>query len=375
MNKYKIALIPPNGQFKKQDFSLIRINEWLSQYNNLEVILVYIESSQFQKDISSFNHIIKTQTEEDLFRIIHSLNVNLIFHRSWMGAYPFGVKLIQKFDNVIVNIKDWNFASKEVYEFLFKGNNDYSAIENIFKKAKYVLSHFTKDQSSIWAKEYTTSEEKFIYFPEYCNEKNFNNKPYLKYKDIKLVYAGKVPPSCYAEEYFPGKSHLRSIKLLSQQNIKIDFVIPPSLYDEFLSSELFLDFQYENQYNDNFSVKKGSNLKSDILDEYHFGFFELETSGVNFELYEYAVTSKFAFYLEAGLPMLINEKFKSMSQLVQEHQLGIVFSNSDLSNMTDKVKVTQASYDTMVNNVKSFRKEFTYSKQCDLKRLLSHEIA
>src|SRR5690606_33586323 len=107
-------------------------------------------------------------------------------------------------------------------------------------------------------------------------------------------------------------------------------------------SELFLDFQYENEYNDNFSVKKGANLKSEILDEYHFGFFELETSGINTELYEYAITSKFAFYLEAGLPILINKKFKSMAEVVAKHELGIVFSNSDVMHMSEKLMISQS---------------------------------
>lgn len=360
---YRVILIPPNGKLKYQDFSLQRIYMWLKEFKDIKVTVLHIPSSENKKEELFNDDEIVASSKSEIIEVLENSDSDLIFYRAWMGAYPFGVKLIQKFDNVIVNIKDWNFASKEVYEFLFKGNNDYSAIENIFKEAKYVLSHFTEEQYSMWAKEYKISEEKFIHFPEYCNEKNFNQKPYLKYKDIKLVYAGKVPPTCYTEEYFPGKSHLRSIKLLSQQNIKIDFVIPPSLYDEFLSSELFLDFQYENQYNDNFSVKKGSDLKSDILDEYHFGFFELETSGVNTELYEYAITSKFAFYLESGLPILVNEKFKSISKLVVQYQLGIVFSNKDLINFTEILNISQNKYNNFVMNVKKYRKDFLYEKK------------
>lgn len=372
MNYNKIILIPPNGKLKKQDFSLHRINKWLKDFN-IEVILMLISEKDEIAYKDDFENVVMVEDEIKLFEAIKTIDYDCILHRSWMGAYSFAAKLIQKFDNVIVNIKDWNFASKEVYEFLFPDTQDFDGIDFIFKNGKTILSHFTDEQALLWAKEYNTDKDKFIFFPEYCNKDNFNRKPPLKYENIKLVYAGRIPSSCLAEDYFPGKAHLRSIKVLTQQHIDIDFVFPPAIYEDvYKTKNMFLDFIYESEMNPHFNILKGQNLGSDVLNKYHFGFFELETSGVNTELYEYAITSKFAFYLEAGLPMLINEKFKSMSQLVQEHQLGIVFSNDDLSNISKKLTITQNDYNDFVRNIEKFRKDFTYQRQCDLSRLLRY---
>ena len=64
--------------------------------------------------------------------------------------------------NTIINIKDWNFANKNTYKFLFN-NKDYKGISYRFKNAKLILSHFTKEQSKKWIEEYKLKENKFIF--------------------------------------------------------------------------------------------------------------------------------------------------------------------------------------------------------------------
>ncbi|AXH10879.1 hypothetical protein AHALO_2552 [Malaciobacter halophilus] len=373
MKNKHLILIPPNGRFKKQDFSLFRIIKWLKNFENIKISLIYIEDGNINKNLKDFINIYKVKDEEEIFNIIKLLDYDFIFHRSWMGAYYFAAKLVKTFDNVLINIKDWNFAEKEIYEYLFQNNKDYESIEYIFKNCDNILSHFTKEQAKLWAKEYNTNKNKFKFFPEYCNKKSFNNKPKIKYsKNVKLVYAGKIPSSCLAEDYFPGKAHLRSIKKLTKQKINIDFVLPPDVYEDFTTSKkLYLDFIYENKMNKRFNLKKGKILNSQILNKYHFGFFELEASGINHELYKYAITSKFAFYLECGIPILINEKFHSIAKIVKKYNLGIIFNNNDLENLNDKLKISQDEYNLLCKNIKKFRKNFTYEKKA---KILSKKV-
>lgn len=362
MNSKHIILIPPNGQLKKQDFSLQRISKWLGKTENIKTTLLHVKPEFFNPKITMFDNIIEVSTEEEIFTKLAEISFDKIFHRSWMGGYPFAANLVKEFDNVIINIKDWNFADKEVYEFLFPNSKDHEAIEYIFKNCPTILSHFTKEQSKIWAKEYNVSSDKFIFFPEYCNKKSFHKKPLSSLKTINLVYAGALPPSSFAEDYFPGKAHLRSIQILTNQKINIDFVLPEHVYETTLkSNELFKDFLYENEMNKRFHLIKGKALKPDILNKYHFGFFELEASGINHMLYKYAVTSKFAFYLEAGLPMLMNDKFVSMAKIVKENNLGIVFNNNDLENFKEILNISQKKYNTFIENIKQYRKCFIYN--------------
>lgn len=361
MSPQHIVLIPPNGQFKKQDFSLQRINKWLKTNKNISTTLVHIKPEFFTVDTSVFENVVEVSSKEEIFQTLKRLHTDAILHRSWMGNYDFAAQLVQKFDNVIVNIKDWNFASKEVYEFLYPDSKDHESIAFIFKQCPYILSHFTKEQSLLWAEEYGVNADKFIFFPEYCNESSFYDKPYLPYKNIHLVYAGALPPTSFAEDYFPGKAHLRSIKKLTQQKIAVDFVLPENVYETtFRSTELFKDFLYENTLNKYFNLVKGKALSPEVLDAYHFGFFELEASGLNHMLYKYAVTSKFAFYLEAGLPILINNKFISIANIVQEHKLGIVFDNADLAHFKDTLDISQHDYDSFIANIQRYRQTFTY---------------
>lgn len=377
MKILRVVLIPPNGQLKKHDFSFQRIEKWLSKFDNIETTLLHIKPLNFTPDISIFKSVIEVKNEEELFDILNRLDFSFIFHRSWMGSYEFAARIIKEFNKVIINIKDWNFAEKEVYESIFPNNKDHESIDFIFKNCSTILSHFTKEQYLPWAKEYNTNESKFIFFPEFCNENNFNKRKPIKYKNIHLVYAGAIPPTSFPDEYFPGKSHLRSIKSLSKQKINIDFVLPPHVYDTFFNPKGdFLDFILESKLNKRFNIVKGKELNSEILNKYHFGFFELEASGRNHNLYKYAITSKFAFYLEAGIPILINEKFYSMSSIVKKHKLGIIFKNSDLKDLNKKINISQNEYNLFCKNINNFRKKFTYKVNVsDIRKIFNDEIS
>ncbi|MCF6330053.1 MAG: hypothetical protein L3I99_00720 [Sulfurimonas sp.] len=358
-----IVFIPPSGQFKKQDFSLQRIAKWLNEYDEIKTTLVHIKPI-FELDTTMFDKVIQKNNQAEIIPTLKTIKYNMIFHRTWMTNYEFAAELVKEFDSVSVNIKDWNFAPKDVYEFLYPSFKDYEAIGYIFKNCNHILSHFTKKQAKLWAKEYDTKREKFIFFPEYCNKNSFNKKPVLKYKNIHLVYAGAISPSTKPEDYFPGKSHIRAIKSLTKQGINIDFVLPQHIYDFTMKSvDVFKDFIYEKEINKKFNIIKGKSLDSSVLNKYHFGFFELEASGLNHTLYKYALTSKFAFYLEAGLPMLINDKFVSMAKIIKEHKLGIVFNNNELENMSAVLDISQTEYDKFILNIQKYRKKFIYKKK------------
>ncbi|WP_434637267.1 hypothetical protein MLC35_00685 [Sulfurimonas sp. NW7] len=361
-----IIFIPPDGAFKKQDFSIQRVVKWLHANDTFAVktTLLYIGSDISGVESDLFDEIIVARDKQEIITILRNLEYDVVFHRAWMTCYEFAAELTKEFSKVVVNIKDWNFASKEVYEFLYPDYKDHEAIEYIFKNAYKILSHFTAEQSKIWAKEYKTSQEKFVFFPEYCNESSFHSKQISQSEVVHLVYAGNIQPTARPEEYFPGKAHLRSLKKITGQAVKIDFVLPENVYDNFFQNkDLYQDFIFESFVNDNFNIVKGKALNSSVLNKYDYGFFELEATGVNNMLYKYAITSKFAFYLEAGLPILVNSKFVSMSNLVQKYQLGIVFSNNNLDEIDTILDKAKSEYSNYLDNIKKFRKEFVYKNK------------
>lgn len=372
MKQKHIVFIPPNGEFKKQDFSLLRITTWLKTVKTVKTTLLFIRTDNVNFNTDIFDTIIEVNNKEEILKKLKKISCDIIFNRSWMHSYQFSKQIVEKFDNVVVNIKDWNFCSEKEYKFLFGNSKDFKAIQYIFKHSKYILSHFTIEQAKLWAAEYNIDEDRFIFFPEYCNEESFIDK-HIEYKNIKIVYAGKILPSTFPEQLFPSKSHLRSIRKLTEQNIMIDFVVPEKEYEDMRSNRSsYLDFLYEDKFNKRFKLVKGKALDPIVLKEYHFGFFELETSGENKSLYEYAVTSKLAFYLEANLPILINKDFISIANVVSKYNLGILFCNDDLNSFSKVLNISQEEYNQFVNNIKKFRDNFTYdSNQQILERIFS----
>ncbi len=363
----KIIFIPPNGEMFINDFSIQRIAKYLKNNKNIHTTLLQIKDHKATDSFEYIDSIIDVESQNDLLEQLKSLKYDIIFHRSWMLAYPFAAKLVKKFDNVIVNIKDWGFSSKKEYKIMFGDNatKDFKAIKFIFKNAKYVLSHYTEEQAKIWEKQYNTSREKFIFFPEYSNENNFNNKENINYKKIKLVYAGGLAPSSFPEEMFPTKGNFRALKNITAHNINISYVLTPGAYGATQLPKLrimFQDILYEDKFNKNFNLKKGKILCASVLNDYHFAFFLFEYCTKSEYLNKYAVPSKLAFYLEAGIPIIINKKLKAVSKLVKEHKLGIVFSNNELKNLDEILKnITKKEYKQFVLNVKKFRNEFIYS--------------
>ena len=365
-----IIFIPPNGTMYNQDFSIQRVTNYLFNKDTYKTVLLKINKSSENNKMYNVDKIINVTSQDEILETLKREKYDYIFHRSWMGAYSFAALLSKNFNNVIVNIKDWNFATKKEYSIMLdeKQVEDFDAITSIFSNSKKVLSHYSKEQALIWSKNYRVDIDKFIFFPEYCNEENFNNKKDIDLSILKLVYAGSMCPNSFPESHFPCKSLFRSVRLLSSKGIEVNYVLVKSAFDATQDhrKELFLDILYEDKFNKFFNLKEGKSLDSSILNKYHYGFFHLEDTTENQGLTQYAVPSKFAFYLEAGLPILINEKWKTISALVKKYNLGIVFSNEELDNLDIKLnKISQSEYLSFIESLTLFRNTYTYSSNID----------
>lgn len=359
----KVIFIPPNGEMFINDFSIERLGKYFKNTKNTHTILIKIKNPNSPDSFNYVDSVIDVESKEEIIELLKNLEFDVIFHRSWMHAYAFAQLLVEQFDNVIVNIKDWEVCTKKEYEIMYgkKSVEDFDAIEAIFTKAKVILSHFTQEQASIWAKRFNVNKDKFHFFPEYCNEESFHIRTNITYKKPKLVLAGSLSPSSYPEEICPSKSHLRVIKKITKKGISVDYVLPIGTYAGVKSSKnrlLFQDVLFEDKFNENFNLLRGKTLDSSILNEYHFGFFSLEYVTKNEYKNKYAIPSKFAFYLESGLPMIVNKKLKALSYLVETYKLGIAFDNDDINSLEKILDITTSEYLKLVENIYSFRKNF-----------------
>lgn len=363
MKNKHIIFIPPNGSFKVQDFSIYRIVKALKNLTDFKLTLLYIKSD-IVVDLQLFDNVIEVNDTKEIVHKLQDKTYDYIFHRTWMHAYDFASELVQRFDNVLVNIKDWNFAPEEVYEFLFN-KRDYRAIKSIFESGCKILTHFTQEQVQLWCNEYDTCEENFIFFPEFCNEENFIIKKTTTCSpEPRLALAGSLHPTVYTQDYFPGKDLLNSIRKITKKEISIDFIVPEQLYDISFGEKraLFYDLDYERTFNPKFNVIRGKALAPELLHGYDFGFFELESTSLNEHVIKYAIVSKFAFYLEAQIPMLVNRRFESIARIVEKYSLGIVFENEDIERLAEVLNISSNQYKSYINNINKFREEFKYDK-------------
>jgi len=358
----EILFIPPNGSLKKFDFSIFRIAKYLKDHNIKASLL------SFEAPPENFAHLFETvytpKTVADFLDLLGSMPRSQIFYRGWMHAYLFGAFLVKFFPDTIVNIKDWNFCDPEKYDFLFGAFSlhDFEGIDYIFKNATLILSHYTKEEAGRWAKEHNCSPDKFVFFPELCDEENFcqliPDKPMDKFS---LVMASSLPPTNLPVDMFPGKTIFRDARRLTQEGLMIDFVVPETVFTKILSEKrTYLDVLYESRFNPNFNLVKGRALAAQILQFYHYGFFMFSDVTCEIRLFQHAIPSKFALYLEAGLPVLVNEKIRSLAKLVEDNGLGLVFSDRDIEMLPQILETFSDKYNEMSRNVCSFRNGFTY---------------
>lgn len=71
----------------------------------------------------------------------------------------------------------------------------------------------------------------------------------------------------------------------------------------------------------------------------------------------FSATTKFAFYLEAGIPIIINKERRLFSELIKKNKIGIVTEDYNLKDLKEKIK--KAKYRNLVKNVYKFREQYS----------------
>ncbi|WP_151901319.1 hypothetical protein [Sulfurimonas hydrogeniphila] len=369
-----LIIVPPNGILKKQDFFIDRLVQFLFIKYKWKIILIILKEPSYMTTHKYFDKVLQVDTKDEILSIISKIDYTILISRGWMHAYAFSAEILKNFPNAIITLKDWNFSTREEYKFLFGNDDDFKAIEYIFRYGKKILSHYTEEQAVIWSKIYKVNVDKFIFLPELTLYSNFNEKNTKFSNKLNLVYAGRISSTVLPGEIFPNKSHIYSIKKLTSESITISFLIPKKNLDEMKTKrELFIDFFYEDRFNNNFAILEGKDLDSKKLHGYHFGFFELFIDSKNEMLYKYAVVSKFAFYLEGALPILVHEKFVSMAKIVRDNNIGIVFSNDNFKDFASFLQMHKDQYEVFIENIKNFRKVFSFNN-CNFVELLGLDI-
>jgi len=361
-----VAIVPPGGKLLYQDFALNRMCRFFKSHNII-TYLVKIKDTDIVFD-SFTDYLIEVDSQEDLIVELKSRDFNLIISRSWMHRYSFSAELLENFENIIFYIKDWHVElPRDKYKYQYSTDEDYDAIKKLFSSKKTILSHYTDEYTKkTWSKHYNTSENQFKFFPEYCSKDNFFSKTNISYspEKIKLLYIGIInATTSMPNDLAYGKSFFDSILNITKQSLNLDIMVLEKNYDRIQKEAIFKDYLYEDKFNKYFSIVKGSALNMHKTNDYHFGIFQFLSPIDNHQYLRanaFAVVSKFAYYMEAGLPIIVHECF-SVAKIVEKYKIGIVVKDSEIMKLNDFLNISQKDYLSLVENVYSFRESYSYN--------------
>lgn len=184
---------------------------------------------------------------------------------------------------------------------------------------------------------YKISPRKKIFFPLYCDKRNFHpvniSSPELPWK---VVYAGNITGKKNYKSQQVGQFHDLA-KILSDQGVEFHIYPSPNV-----SHETIVEYEELKKSILNFHLHKSVNqaLLSSELAKYHFAIipFFLEDSSELPVKHKYATTLKLFNYFEAGIPVLVSEDLIFQTWITQRYQLGLGISKDFLKNFPDRIQ-------------------------------------
>lgn len=349
-------------------YTLSRISIELKDY--YRIAFIPTTRKDMQIDEKYFDKVIYFDEDKKLYEFLDYINPKIIFTKALIGHYFRVSNLVDRYSNVIVDSTDipqFFHEDEAKCKFFFGGDSEFISVENIAKKAKKFLVRYSDEELDYLNR---FSENKNIQtWYEYTNEKfySFNNKKLNK--TYSLVWAGILAPLSYPN-YFIGKDLLNSAKTVSKQSMKFTFMLPPSYSSSMIMVEsdrkLYYEYFYIARFDDNITIHFGDIPQRAIklLENFDFGVFPLFQDD-NWKFTKHMIPSKFALYLEAGLPIIVNENMETLAGIVREYEIGIVVNNDTAKDLKCIIDQNVEKYTLMKKNVFSFRQNFNYKKEVE----------
>jgi hypothetical protein len=180
-------------------------------------------------------------------------------------------------------------------------------------------------------------------------------------KEICLAYAGQISHKDSSALAFGDIYYMPIVRTLTGQNLKL------TLYQSVQHSrchpkELYKEYYDEAKINPLFEFKKGIPMPAIINalhGNYDFGLmlFRFEKNlAVGEQHLKGTMASKLFTYIASGLPVIISEELEYMADFVHDTGVGIVCSQSDITNLEGILR--NSNYTSLINNVHRAQNEY-----------------
>lgn len=237
-----------------------------------------------------------------------------------------------------------------------------------FKHSDGIIHKGPEDQSKYLPKEFKAYDKPTLQFLPYCDkdlfididDKYFKNKLSVKDGVIHLVYVGIVPHNDPIRYPF-----LDVFKDLIKH--KMHVYVYATNYEQIFNDKEYKELQ-KNNYFKLYKPIYGKSLQGE-LSKYDWGLTPIFYIPGKFkeEWIKVCTGSKMSTYLEAGLPMLLNDELSFYVYLIEKNEFGKVIK--PWSGIKVKEVIKSINYKKMVDDIKVNRSKFTLDGNID--RLIS----
>jgi len=324
-------------------------NEYYFIHNNMK------KSSPFRK-ILCFPKFYRSLRE-----IKKGIAIGVTSSSNWFVAFVFWLlrrktdcRIYFPYDIAFFKYKDYgkhSFFNRFSEKYNFRHNNG-------------VIHKGPKDELKYLSKEFKALDKPDIQFLPYCdgdlfmeiNDRYFQKKLSTKDGNIHLVYVGNV--------VYKNPTHLPFIdvfKEIIQQKMYIDAyatnyeqIIDDSEYKKLQKSKYFT--LHKPIYEKKFQME---------LSEYDWGLTPAfhKFGKIKKEWTKVSTGSKMGTYLEAGLPIILNDELIFYADVIEENGFGIVVKPWTARGIKEKIE--SINYEKMVDSIKINRKKFTLDANMD----------
>ena len=391
-SKYQIEKFIKNFNYLKKNFKtiiyvagqkcypMILRQAKLMRNSGYKTFLINMEPLN-ENDLNSLRHSFDYSLQNCLFfpvlkKILKQINPDYFHIQCWMLSYHLGRFIIEnKIDSkVICDFYDVTgmYSEEKFLKIIYDDFNVDQDLENekfIFENADGIIHRYKQEVFLDYSKKYKRKKNIFEFqqYPTEIVKLNRNNK-----KDkYKFVFCGTlIPPNDvnHPKELFNASGLNETFNSILKNNHELNIYLPINGNSEF--NKWVFDLRDFN-YPETLKIHNSMPLDSLIFEisKYDFGVNIQHIDKKNSKLSDYsyngAMGTKNYTYLEAGLPIIVNDEYKYCKELVEKNNIGLSLESNDINNLNLFLK--KININSLKKNVRDFNiKNSLYEKSKDL---------
>lgn len=307
-----------------------------------------------------FEDIILYRNRRHLIKIVRNFKGYLIHAYGWPSAI---VKLAIEEAKVpvVYDLYDSKVVTYGKENLPFRFRNEFETEKFCFENADGII---TKSPEIEYLKKFFKIKAPTILFQDYCLDELIVNRRTRKISqkdgEFHLVYVGQVSPMSYPKKIAGGTQFLDIARILASQRIHFHIYSSPFHRRSYPKYRRFMKATQYFHLHKPMSIRK---LPKEIA-RYDYGLYLVDyrnAPAVTDEKQKTGTGNKFASYLEATLPIIVNSDLEYESKRVKRTGIGLVI---DMKNIPMIRSILQSmDYERLIKKIETTRETFNMAKK------------